>query len=170
MIRQYAGVLFLASIAVLIQTTLLPELSGVLFIDFIFVMVVLVGMFKDPVNGAIMVFLLGGIQDIMSGQIVGLFMTSRLLVFLAAQFLRSRVSLEKPAPQLAMGAGLGVADRLAYFLLCRIFSEPISPAGAELAFLAGGILLNAALVPAFYQLFRLVPGFYEPKRGPVVRS
>ncbi|MFO8058346.1 MAG: hypothetical protein R6V10_13730 [bacterium] len=169
MIRQYAGVLLLAGIMVVIQTTLVPELSGVLFIDFIFVMVVLVGMFKDPVHGAIMAFLLGGFQDIMSGQIVGLFMTSRLLVFLAAQFLRSRVSLEKPAPQFAMGTGLGLADRLAIFVLCGIFSEPLSLTGSEFAFMAGGVLINAALVPVFYQLFRLLPGFYEPKRGPVVR-
>ncbi len=170
MIRQYIGVLALACIVVVIQTTLAPFFSSVLFIDFIFVMVVIIGMFKDPVHGSIMAFLLGGLQDIMSGQITGIFMTSRMAVFLAARFLRSRISPEEAMPRFTMGAGLGLMDRLVIVILYHLFSEPLSLAGTELGLMTGGIVLNAALVPLFYHVFRAVPGFYEPKRGPQVRS
>lgn|GEM_PF-2891979 len=170
MIRQYAGVLALACIVVVVQTTLAPVLSGVLFIDFIFVMVVIIGMFKDPVHGAVMAFLLGGLQDIMSGQITGLCMTSRLAVFLLVQFLRVRVTPEKAVPQMAIGAGLGVVDKLLLIILYRVFSVPLALSGAQLLLMSGGIIINAALVPLFFHVFRAVPGFYEPKRGPRVRS
>lgn len=168
MILQYLGVAVLALVAVVLQSTLLNFMSEGMQVDFLFVIVVVIGLFKDPVNGSIMSAGVGYLGDVMSGDITGVFMTSRLGVFLMAQTLRGRLNPDTPASQFVIGLGLGVLDRVIVFILQQIFTEPPPLSGKEFLLMALGTLVNAALVPIFYFIFYWMPGFIEKPRGPRV--
>jgi len=169
LIKQYIGVLFLALVMVMIQSALLPLLGTRLFVDFLFVMAVIIGLFKDRVHGAIMCFLIGGLEDLVAGQLPGVFMASRLTVFLAAQFARVRIAPDTPVAKFSLGLLMGLVDRAALYVLYQLFAD-ISPAltARTAGLMVLGMLINAALVPVFYYLFKLIPGFIEQRRGPRV--
>ena len=170
MIPQYLIILLSAAVLAILQTTILAFLSQNLQLDFIFVIVVLIGLYKDPVHGSILTALLGLGEDIISGNMAGLFMTSRICVFIAAQVLKERLSPDTPLAQFMIALGLGVFDRVVLLLLQELFTEPLELSGTLLLHMVLGVLVNAALIPLFYFLFCRIPGFIELPRGPRVSA
>lgn len=169
MTRQYLGVALLAFVMVVLQSTLLPFINDLLYVDLLFVMVVTIGLFKDPLHGATMSCALGYVEDLLSSEVTGLYMSSRMAVFIIAQLLRGRLNPETPLFQFAIGFGLGILDHLNMILLHRYFTKPLFISGREYLFIMLGVLINAALVPIFFYIFRLIPGFIEVPRGPKIQ-
>ena len=168
--RPYLPVVVVALAAAVLQSTILSLLSEGLQLDLLFVIVVVVGLHKDPVNGSIMSAGIGYLGDVLSADITGLFMTSRLSVFVLAQALRGRLSPETPLSQFTIGLGLGLFDHLVVYILQLVFTEPLPLSGKGFLLMALGALVNAALVPIFYFFFSWLPGFIEKPRGPLVRG
>ncbi len=166
MIIQYIAVMLAALIGIVLQTTQLRYLTDDLQVDFLFVIVVILGIFKDPVHGSIKSCSIGYFQDLFHPEVTGMFMTARMVVFLAAQTLRGRLSPDTPLSQFTIALGLGVLDRIVVMGLQSIFSVPPSITGSTLLYMLIGTVINAALVPFAYLLFRMVPGFIELPRGP----
>ena len=166
MIIQYIAVILAAVIGIVLQTTQLRFLTDDLQVDLLFVIVVILGLYKDPVHGSIKSCSIGYFQDLFHPEVTGLFMTARMVVFLAAQMLRGRLSPDTPLAQFIIALGLGVLDRGVVMLLQSIFSVPPSLTANTLFYMLIGTVINAALVPFAYLLFRMVPGFIELPRGP----
>ncbi|OGP61240.1 MAG: rod shape-determining protein MreD [Deltaproteobacteria bacterium RBG_13_61_14] len=159
MIRPYAYILLASLVAVVLQTTLNDHLfQGRLNTDLILVMVVLLGLFRDPVHGALMAFLLGGIQDYFSGQALdGLFLFSLTLIFILANLFRRRFSALSPGAQFVFVLGFGVADKVLLYLLLLLFAAPGVASAAGWPFWILEVFINAALAPLLYQLMSRVP-------------
>jgi rod shape-determining protein MreD len=159
MIRPYAWILIASLVAVVLQTTLNHYLfQGRLNTDLILVMVVLLGLFRDPVHGALMAFLLGGIQDYFSGQaLFGLFLFSLTLIFILANLFRRRFSALSPGSQFVFMLGFGVADKVLLYLLLLLFAAPGVASAADWPFGILELFINAALAPLLYQLMSRVP-------------
>jgi rod shape-determining protein MreD len=168
MSRQYAAVFITGGLLAVLQTTLLHPVTASLQIDFLFVMVVIIGLFKDPVHGSIWSASLGLISDNIAGNMSGILMATRLSVFILAQTLRGRLSPETPLSQFGLALGLGVFDHIVLYLLQAIFAEPLPFSGRIFGYMILGIVVNAALVPVFHFLFSQIPGFIEKPRGPAV--
>jgi rod shape-determining protein MreD len=168
MTRQYLIVLLAGMICGVLETTVLSGLTQNLQVDFLFVMVVVIGLFKDPVHGSIWSAGLGIMEDVLTGNMTGLYMSSRLCVFMAAQVVRERLSPDAPLSQFAIALGLGLFDHLVLYILQGLFMGPVTYSGGLVLHMALGIFINAALVPVFYFLFCLLPGFIELPRGPRV--
>jgi len=166
MIRQYLLVFLLALIAVIVQSALLPFLGEVLYVDFLLIMVVVIGLFKDPVNGSIMSAGLGALTDLFASSVMGLHMTARVGVFLAAQAARRRISPETPFFQFTLAIVLCAFDRVLLYLLHLVFYQPLDVNFQVAVLMAAGVLVNAALAPIFLLALRRVPGFTGPARGP----
>jgi rod shape-determining protein MreD len=166
-IRQYLIVIPTALVLIVLQTTILHFTAQTVQIDLLFVLVVILGLFKDPVHGAAASCLIGYFEDLFATEVTGLFMTARLLVFIAAQFLKVRLSPDKPMAQFVIALVLGALDRVVVTTLQVIFSDaPAVLSFRTLVLLLIGTVLNAALVPLVYLLLRLAPGFVEAPRGP----
>ncbi|HUT53387.1 MAG TPA: rod shape-determining protein MreD [bacterium] len=167
MIRQYALVLLAGAVAAVLQTTILSGMTRNLQVDFIFIIVVIVGLFKDPVHGSIWSAALGLTEDILSGSMSGIFMASCLCVFMAAQVIRERLSPDAPLSQFTIALALGLFDRVVLYILQGLFSpEPVALSGGLIAHVLLGALINAALVPVFFFVMSRLPGFIEMPRGP----
>jgi hypothetical protein len=167
MLVQYLVVIVAGIVAVVLQATLLRFTSTIMPVDLLFVLAVILGLFKDPVHGAIKSCALGYVQDLIGpSDIVGMFMTARMTTFLLAQTLRGRLSPDTPLSQFTIGLGLGVADRLVTMSLVAIFSEPMELTFKTVAPMIMGTFINAALVPVIFFLLRLIPGFVPAPRGP----
>jgi rod shape-determining protein MreD len=168
MIRQYAVVLIAAALVAVFQTTVLSYFTANMQVDMLFVIVVIIGLFKDPVHGSIMSAALGLGEDYLAGTLPGHYMCARLSVFILAQNLKGRLSPDTALSQFMIGLGLGVFDRLMLYVINAIFSQALPFSGKIFAQLLMGLVVNAALVPVFYFLFSLIPGFMEKPRGPRV--
>lgn len=170
MILQYFAVGLLTLAAAVIQSTLLRFMSDDFALDLVFVIVLMIGLYKDPVHGAIMSAAAGYLQDLMVTDIPGFHMTARMVVFFAAQYTRSRLSPDTPLSQFMIGLGIGLLDRLTLYFLHQVFLDPLPFAARDLGSLLMGVLINAALCPIFYFLFRAIPGFMELPGGPRVQG
>jgi rod shape-determining protein MreD len=167
MIGQYALVLISGAAAMVLQTTLLSAMSRTLQMDFIFVIIVIVGLFKDPVHGSIWSAALGLMEDVLTGSMTGMYMAAGLCVFMAAQVIKERLSPEAPFSQFAIALALGLFDRVVLYILQGIFyPEPLALSRQLIAHLAIGTMVNAALVPVFFFLLSRMPGFIQMPRGP----
>jgi rod shape-determining protein MreD len=167
MIGQYALVLISGAAALVLQTTLLSTFTRSLQMDFIFVIIVIVGLFKDPVHGSIWSAALGLMEDVLSGSMTGMYMAAGLCVFMAAQVIKERLSPEAPLSQFAIALALGVFDRAVLYILQGIFyPEPLALSWELIAHLSIGTVVNAALVPVFFFFMSRVPGFIQMPRGP----
>ncbi len=170
-IWQYLGVAVVALVAALVQTTVIPAVAGRgLYVDLFFVIVVIIGLFKDPFHGSIMSVVVGYVEDLCLSGLPGLYMTARLAVFFMAQALKVRINPETPVYRFAVGLGLGVADRIIIAVLYYVFAEPLFFSGREALLMATGVLVNAALAPFAYYGFLWIPGFIEVPRGPRARG
>ncbi len=167
MILQYVIVGAISLLLVVIQSALLPFLSETLFVDLLFVTVVVIGLFKAPLHGSFMSAGVGLLQDLMVTTVPGLFMAARVSVFMVAQALRGRLSPDTPGSQFIIALGLGVFDRIVVFLLHQVFTTPLHLSGRTAVLMLIGTLINAALVPLFYYGFEKIPGFVET--GPETR-
>lgn len=168
MIRQYLGVAIIAVIAVVLQTTVLGFIGDEFFFDLLFVMVVVIGLYKDPVHGAFMAIGIGFLQDLFSPDIAGFFMATKMLVFIIAQTLKGRLSTDTPIAHFAFGLGLGLVERAAYLVLYQVFADPVALSARLVLLMLLGTVINACLVPILYFIFRLIPGFVALPRGPRV--
>ena len=166
MILQYALVLLSGALALVLQTTILAGLTRSLQLDFIFIIVVIIGLFKDPVHGSIWSAALGLMQDILSGSMTGMFMAACLCVFMTAQVIKERLSPEAPRSQFAIALALGLFDQVVLYILQGLFAGPLVLSRALILHVTMGVAVNAALVPVFFFLFSLVPGFIRMPRGP----
>jgi cell shape-determining protein MreD len=168
-ITQYLVIICLAVVAIVIQTTLFwshPLLSQV---DAIFVVVVILGLWKDPVHGSIKSVFLGYLQDLYyPAEVVGLFMASRVLLFSAAQIMKIRLSPERPGAQFIIAIVLGAFDKIFNLILLAIFSQPVAWTWSALVYILIGIFTNAAMVPLLYFLLCKVPGFIDLPKGPKI--
>jgi rod shape-determining protein MreD len=170
-IHQYLIVIPTALVLIVLQTTILRFTAQTVQVDLLFVLVVILGIFKDPVHGAVKSCLIGYFQDIFSTEVTGLFMTARMIVFIAAQTMRGRLSPDTPLSQFSIALGLGAADRVIVLILQSIFSAaPATLSPKTILLLLIGTIINAALVPLVYLLLKMVPGFVEPRRGPRIRE
>ncbi len=87
--------LFLAGFAVLLQTTLLPSLlPGDFKPDLVLVLVVYLGLHEKPVQGGLLVYLIGWLYDGFSGVFPGLHGFVLLSIFLAVRGIVTRVNTE----------------------------------------------------------------------------
>jgi rod shape-determining protein MreD len=163
MIRAYAFLLLAGFLAVVLQTELPRYLfADRIHLDLIFVMVVLLGLFRDPVQGSLMAFLLGGIEDYFSGlPVAGVFLFSRTLIFILANLLRRRFSVLSPLAQFLFALVLGAADQLLLYLLILWFSSPGAGPFARWPFSLAEVLLNAGLAPFLYLVMSWVPNLFE---------
>lgn len=168
---QYASAAAIAMVSVIIQTTLFPFVSNAMFVDLLFVLVVIIGLFKDPVHGAIMTFALGYLADLAGSEVRGFHMTAYLSVFLIAQTIKDKVSPDTAGAQFTIGAGLATIYILVKVLLHEVFTETevFSVMVRGVSLILAGIVVNAAMVPLFYMIFRKVPGFMEVPKGPSIR-
>jgi rod shape-determining protein MreD len=167
MILQYIIILATAVIAVVLQTTVLRFATEVMQVDLLFVLVVILGIFKGPVHGAILSCMIGYLQDLFfPAGVTGMFMTARMSVFLAGQSLRLRLSPDTSLSQFTIALGLGAFDRILLAILQGVFSDPGAFSLKTVFLLVLGTIINALLVPALFFLFRLIPGFMATPRGP----
>jgi len=161
LIYQYLFVLVAGLVAVLIQTTLASYIfHDSLLPDFLFVMVVLLGFFKNSPHGAAMALLLGALEDMFTGQILGLYMCTRISVYFVATRLSRRFSPNNPPGQLIFALGLGVFDKFLIFGLLFLFSPNWGT--VSLLMLSLEVIINALFTPLFYPLFSWFPGLLEP--------
>jgi rod shape-determining protein MreD len=165
MTARYLIVMALIAVAAWLQTSLLMPFSAFSSLDLIFVIVTIIGLTQEPVPGSIMAALAGYIEDILSSEISGLFMSARLTVFLAAQFLRVKLSPDSPLSQFSLGLALGIMDRIVVQVLRQVFTAPTDLTWRGFALMMAGTVINAALVPLFFFLFQLIPGLTEKPRG-----
>jgi len=167
MIRAYSFLLLAGFMSVVLQTELPRYLfAGRIHLDLIFVMVVLLGLFRDPVQGSLMAFLLGGIEDYFGGlPVAGVFLFSRTLIFILANLLCRRFSALSPAAQFLFALVLGVVDKVLLYLLILWFSSPGAPTLERWPFWIAEILLNAGLAPFLYLVMSGVPGLFENGAG-----
>lgn len=166
MILQYLAVILLLFVGAILQSTLLGFLSETFYLDLIFVMVVLIGLYKDPVHGAMMATAAGYLQDLLVSDLTGFYMTGRLIIFFMVQVTRFRLNPNTPLSQFTIGALIGVIDRLIIILLHQVFMDPLSFSPKDLGLMLIGTLINAVLVPLFYLPFRFIPGFMKIRGGP----
>jgi len=151
--RAWVG-LFVAALAVgVLQATVLARLGGFLPLNLLLVMAVLVGLQRDLVSGAAMVFGLGYLQDLFSASIPGLHMTAWLLIFFLAQVARVRLSPDSPFTQFLLGLLLCALEQTLVVLLSRVFAEPVTFVSRQLGLIGVAALVMAALTPLFYPLF-----------------
>jgi rod shape-determining protein MreD len=163
LILQYLFVLVAGLVAVLIQTTLASYIfHNFLLPDFLFVMVVLLGFFKNSLHGAAMAFLLGALEDRFTGQILGLYMCARISVYFVATRLSQRFSPNNPLGQLIFALGLGVFDKLLILGLLFLFSPGPELGIVSFSMLGLEVIINALFTPLFYPLFSWFPGLLEP--------
>jgi len=168
-ILQYVIVMVVTLVAIVVQTTILRFSADLMQVDLLFVIVVILGIFKDPVHGAVQSSLIGYFQDLFyPAAVTGMFMTARMSVFIVGQALRGRLSPDTPLSQFIIALGLGLFDRIVIFLLQGVFSEPARLSFKTVALLAMGTTINAALVPVIFFLLRFIPGFMEAPRGPQI--
>jgi rod shape-determining protein MreD len=164
MIRAYIFLVLAGFLAVVLQTTLFKYQPFRL--DLIFVMVVLLGLFRDPIQGALMAFLLGAIEDHFGGlPVAGVFLFSRTLIFILANLLCRRFSAFSPAAQFLFALGLGAVDKVLLYLLILWFSAPGAASLERWPFWIAEILVNAGLAPFFYLVMSGVPGLFESGAG-----
>jgi rod shape-determining protein MreD len=168
MVRQYFFLGGLATICIVIQTTLLSEVNAHLHIDLIFAIVVLVGLYKDPIHGAVMSFLLGFLEDVMMSDVTGLYMSANMIIFMLTQLTRERLSPDTPLAKFSIGLGLGLFNRAIVFLLFFIFSDQLPVSLKSFVLTLTGTFINAlAVVLLFYALY-FIPGFVKKSKGPKV--
>ncbi|GEM_PF-2354332 len=106
-----------------LQTTLVPLLLPEwLRPDFLFVVIVLLGLFLQPMTGSIYTFGMGYLQDLLMGTMAGLFIVDRLVIYLAAYWLAGQFYAKSALAQAALVALLSVLDYLLIWLLSAIFS------------------------------------------------
>ena len=164
MTRAYGFVILAGIVALVLQTSLFPFLfARRLYPDLILVMVVLLGLFRDPVHGACMAFLLGGMEDYFTeaGQVKGLFLFSRTLIFILANLLRRRFSVHSPGAQFTFVLGFSVLDKILIYLLVLWFGAAGAAAVEDWPFRALETAVNAALAPFFFILMSWAPGLFE---------
>jgi len=166
MILHYMAIAVLAALAIILQTTVLQSVTATLKVDLLFVMVAMLGLYRDPTHGSIKTCALGYLQDIFYYEPVGLFMTARVVVFIVAQELKARLSPDAPLPLFSIVFGLGLFDRALVWVLQAFFSAPGSLGGMALPQALAGTAINAVLAVLLYYILRKVPGFIEMPRGP----
>lgn len=166
MIIQYIVIGALAGLFAILQATLLDFMTYKLHMDLLFSIVVILGIFKGPVHGSVKSFLIGFLHDVMGADIIGVFMTARLAVFIAAQGLKTRLSPDTAVSQFTMALILGVFDRAAVFIIQSVFTEPMPLTISNVLLTMVGIVINAAIVPPLYLLLCKVPGMMELPEGP----
>lgn len=167
MIRAYAFLLLAGFLCVVLQTTL-PRylLADRIHLDLVLVMVVLLGLFRDPVQGSVMAFLLGGIEDYFGGlPVAGLFLFSRTLIFILANLLRRRFSALSPLAQFLFVLVLGVTDKVLLVLLSLWFAAPGAVPLEHWPFWIVEALVNAGLAPLLYRVMSWVPELFETGKG-----
>jgi rod shape-determining protein MreD len=163
--RPYLAMMATALAAAVLQSTVLQPLTRYLPLDLLLVMAVIVGLSRDPLSGAAMCAVLGYIEDVLTGSLPGLHMTSWLGMFFLAQALRVRLSPDSPLSQFLLAALLCAFEFGLTFLLVRMFSEPMELSSRQLAVAGLGVLAEAALTPIFFFfLSRFERG--ERGRGP----
>jgi len=167
MIRAYTFLLLAGFLSVVLQTTLPHYLfADRIHLDLVLVMVVLLGLFRDPVQGSLMAFLLGGLEDYFGGlPIAGLFLFSRTLIFILANLLRRRFSALSPLAQALFVLVLGAVDKLLLFLLTLWFAAPGAATLSRLPFGIVEILVSAGLAPFLYRVMSWVPELFENGKG-----
>ncbi len=168
MIKQYLWVGALAFAMIVIQTTMARFAGDKMMVDFIFVMVVIIGIYKDPVHGAIMSFGLGFLQDVFSADVAGLHMFARVAIFIGAYLLKGKLSPDASLAKFSMALLLGALDRVMILVLALVFGDPYQITPRFVALVLCGTFINAALTPIIYYPFLLIPGFVERRKGPAV--
>ncbi len=177
MSRNYLFLVLVGIVVLVLQTTVWKELSDLETLvfhtslltkfrpDLIFALVVLIGLFRDPIHGAIMAFGLGYLQDVVLGETMGIYMTDRMIVFILAHSLTRWFMATSSTNQFVCALGLGVVDKLALLLLVGFFGGGFSSLVSGLHFRFFEVLINAGLVTVMYIPLSWVPGLFQEPTG-----
>ena len=122
--RQHLYFMLLVALCAVLQTTLIQfAIPDYLRPDLFLSTVVLLGLFLGPVWGSLYAFFLGYLEDLFCGSMVGLFMFSRMVIYLAALFLSGQFYARSALAQGLLIALLGVLDAVIVEVLSLIFTQ-----------------------------------------------
>jgi len=109
----------------LAQTTIAPALRiGAVTPDIPLVLTVLLGLYKGPEVGCLSGFVVGLIQDVTGGGLVGVQALTKALAGFGVGLLGSRLWIQNPVIQVAGLVFLTLAEGIGRFALLRLFHFP----------------------------------------------
>ncbi|MCX8072207.1 MAG: rod shape-determining protein MreD [Candidatus Binatia bacterium] len=164
-VRRAAVFVGYALVALLLQTSLVPLLTGGKFtVNLLTIYVVYLGMRRQSVWGVVGAFLLGYLQDTVSGTLYGLNAFAMTLVYLAVYRTSRHVWVENTVSQVVV---VGLADALKQLatglILAAVWGTGALPAFMEMASVS--VLATAVVSPVVFVFLERIHEFAFQEEG-----
>ncbi len=159
------GILFL-----ILQTTLLSSFPiQRIRPDILLIFTLYLAFSSSPILGGVLVFFMGYLMDLFSGNVMGFYTFSRPLVFFAAQFFKERFYLEGFYSRFLFAFIYSMLEGFLIFILMNAFySTPLGNLYPLLVtFLLPQSLFTALVTPPLFFLFQQGSSFLfrQPEKG-----